>query len=155
MHTVCKTISVFEFFCLCLLQLTLNKQQEELQEDPLEYYDHQTAQIEVIQKIYIIFSLCVVISNSFLTITAYSCKYSYIAYNFRASGSRYQYAEYLNLFWMSACCSLSVSIWRSPALCVKGAHLTRSDRLSVNLLCSKSFSMVCQSSLLTLDLWSV
>uniref|UniRef100_A0A672NV96 Inositol 1,4,5-trisphosphate receptor n=1 Tax=Sinocyclocheilus grahami TaxID=75366 RepID=A0A672NV96_SINGR len=32
------------------LQLTLNKQQEEQQEDPLEYYDRQTAQIEIVRE---------------------------------------------------------------------------------------------------------
>ncbi|TRY82341.1 hypothetical protein DNTS_000065, partial [Danionella cerebrum] len=30
--------------------LTLNKQQEEQQEDPLEHYDHQTAQIEIVRE---------------------------------------------------------------------------------------------------------
>ncbi len=53
----------------------------------------------------------------------HSFKHSNIVYNFGASGSHYLYAVYLNIFEFL----LALSISRSHALCVKGAHLTRSD----------------------------
>ncbi len=42
-------------------------------------------------------------------------------------GACYQYAEYLNLLWMSARCLLS--LWQSRAICIKEEHLLRSDKI--------------------------
>ncbi len=101
----------------------------------------------------------------FLTIAAcsrdfrvHSFKHSNIVYNFGASGSRYLYVMYLNIFeWAFTLLTFTFDFTITQTLCVKEAHLTRSDicQWAPDLLSSKYSRIVCQSSLLILDLWSV
>ncbi len=80
---------------------------------------------------------------SLLRFRVHSFKHSNIVYNVGASGSHYLYAVHLNIFERLRCL-LSLSISRSHALCVKGAHLTRSDicHWAQDLLSSTYSSMV-------------